>query len=735
MLAAAAATLTMLGAPAVANADKTITTAGPINKLWVGSDLACQVSYAASETYEFYPPEFAPGDCGSFVTVDSTVYAPDLEAHGRSAADDMGEREFFTPVNETLTGSGTGLDPYVITTDVTALGGSIAIQQRTSYVTGQSSYKVDISVRNNAGSPHLIRVYYAGDCYASGSDIGFGFVRPEIKSFGCSQNADNNPAARTIQLVPRSPGSAGVEDRFWRVWERIGDQSDFDNSCLCAESVDNGVGLQWKTSLASSETGSFSLQVAFSESQTAPLTDSDGDALPDAWESGQAASADAENLATLGADPARKDIFVHADWMAGCTPTPGWEQRAIAMFAEQGISLHVDSGPTSINANGQPWGALSRAGQVDFAPVVDLRNGWMQVDAFKDRYFGPSGRRRAFHYVLFAEKLWDVDDAAPNYAGISRGIPDSDVLIANCHMDPPPAGQPATPRADTTYFVHELGHNLGLRHGGFEHFNNKPNYYSLMNYSWAKWALANESRFVPFSKQLYPTIDETHIDEHGGLVSPIAYYCDKGRRLVNRTESMVLTDADFDCDNTYGERDVKANLSGNVTITVDATGKEVKRDDIFETSLLSFNDWSAITFTGGGIVGALSLPLRADVPAIAEITRDEVAAAAVQEAAATKRMAKQIVVVTKTRQLRKPKNRKRSNTVKVTVKSLTGRTIRNAVVTVRGGRYADGRKKLRTDRRGRLTLRVKLTSKKQLQVTAARSGYQRSKLLIPVVKK
>src|SRR6185369_4859250 len=31
--------------------------------------------------------------------------------------------------------------------------------------------------------------------------------------------------------------------------------------------------------------------------------------------------------------------------------------------------------------------------------------------------------------------------------------------------------------------MHELGHNLGLRHGGFEDTNYKPNYLSVMNYA------------------------------------------------------------------------------------------------------------------------------------------------------------------------------------------------------------------------------------------------------------
>ncbi len=33
-------------------------------------------------------------------------------------------------------------------------------------------------------------------------------------------------------------------------------------------------------------------------------------------------------------------------------------------------------------------------------------------------------------------------------------------------------------------FMHELGHTLCLKHGGGDNLNCKPNYYSVMNYTW-----------------------------------------------------------------------------------------------------------------------------------------------------------------------------------------------------------------------------------------------------------
>ena len=44
------------------------------------------------------------------------------------------------------------------------------------------------------------------------------------------------------------------------------------------------------------------------------------------------------------------------------------------------------------------------------------------------------------------------------------------------------SGQATVSVANT--IVHELGHNFGLRHGGFESINYKPNYNSVMNYKY-----------------------------------------------------------------------------------------------------------------------------------------------------------------------------------------------------------------------------------------------------------
>ena len=74
-----------------------------------------------------------------------------------------------------------------------------------------------------------------------------------------------------------------------------------------------------------------------------------------------------------------------------------------------------------------------------------------------------------------------------------RSIPDSDIVIANCK----------TSFAQDVLFVHELGHALGLYHGGNTLRRFKPNYYSAMNYAWAKWAVVKPT-WVPSATACRP---------------------------------------------------------------------------------------------------------------------------------------------------------------------------------------------------------------------------------------
>ncbi len=98
--------------------------------------------------------------------------------------------------------------------------------------------------------------------------------------------------------------------------------------------------------------------------------------------------------------------------------------------------------------------------------------------------------------------------------------------------------------------MHELGHNLGLLHGGYENRNYKPNYFSVMNYMYSgrrglpitsgqvneryffqlKYHITNESVVLDLSDGPYTTtlnidfsdgtsldLDENNLNEYDGI--------------------------------------------------------------------------------------------------------------------------------------------------------------------------------------------------------------------------
>jgi hypothetical protein len=732
-IAAAIVCVLALAAPLAGSADaatyREIESTGPIQSIALGDELSCQVAYVNDIDFEFYPPDTTPGDCGTAIAVNGVLYAPDFESHGRSATWELDGYVPFTPVSQTgVLGTGSAADPYRLTTVVDAGSSGLRISETTSYTTGSNTYRIDISVTNRgSGSPTAV-LYHAGDCYASGSDIGFGFTRTEVSTAGCSQSAQNSPAGRTVQMAPLSAGSQFYEARYDEVWKQIATKAPFPNTCRCGEHIDNGVGLSWALGFEPFGSTVRSLAVSFTESTPpAPGADSDGDALPDNWETGSAPSGGYENLAPLGADPHRKDVFVQLDYMAGCKPPKGWELDAIRVFKEHGIALHVDSGPDSINADGQPWGARSAV-----TKALDKQNDitlWDAFDRLKDTNFVPSNRRRAFHYAALVNEF-NGDDG-----GLSREIPEADFIFTGCSV--PDWLELGLKNYITTVFVHELGHNLGLRHGGGDNTNGKPNYYGIMNYGWTvvggigKDGMPGER--PEYSRSARPQFDENHVDERVPQVLPVAWNCPGHDRFdfeYKYGEGTGLVD--WNCNHVYGEGPYEANLNSTW-----GSSKGI---------LTGFNDWRALRFDGGSVLGDFDLPERPRPPVVHELTLEEFAAAQKARKRSRRESRRQLVVEANRHRLRPG----RVAVLRIRVDVATGkRKAGGATLSVRGARLigapsSQGRPDrrgrvrpnrgdvLRTDRRGRAQLRLLPGKRGDVRIFASKRGFTRGGLVLTV---
>ncbi|HYD02397.1 MAG TPA: hypothetical protein VEB22_14315, partial [Phycisphaerales bacterium] len=251
---------------------------------------------------------------------------------------------------------------------------------------------------------------------------------------------------------------------------------------------------------------------------TAALPDTDQDGIPDVWEQGPIdANCDGVvdlNLAALGADWRHRDLFVEVDSMAGRAPTQATIDRVVAAFAAApahlidnpdglpGIRLHVilDAAHQSI-------------------PLQNFPDDFVQFHQLKSGYFGNAAdlaspnrraildaKKRCFRYCIFGNQYGTTTSS-----GLAELWGDDFMVTLGGFRVP---GGTADQQAGT--FMHELGHTLGLHHGGHEPTNFKPNYHSIMNYTWQL------SSHVPgwtldYSRQVLPTLGELFLLESLGL--------------------------------------------------------------------------------------------------------------------------------------------------------------------------------------------------------------------------
>jgi hypothetical protein len=250
--------------------------------------------------------------------------------------------------------------------------------------------------------------------------------------------------------------------------------------------------------------------------------DDDGDGIPDPSEAAGGTFAGLD-LHAMGARPGQRDLLVEVDWMASADPgvRPRREaiDRVVAVFAAHGIHLHVDAGDLFATGFDPAAHALGQGpSTVPFTSCITMRGvtpGCIgDLHAYKAAYL-ELRRQSVFHYALFGSS-----QNADGSAGSSgRGeIDGNDLVITLGHW---------ALNADTTEdlhtlvnfqagtLLHELGHNLGLLHGGADDVNDKPNYLSVMNYVYQLYGLPDPAARTAGDRYLY---DRLGIGTECGLV-------------------------------------------------------------------------------------------------------------------------------------------------------------------------------------------------------------------------
>jgi hypothetical protein len=329
--------------------------------------------------------------------------------------------------------------------------------------------------------------------------------------------------------------------------------------------------------------------VSTSDTGTDPNdSDTDDDSIQDGDE--VLGTLDGLDLPGLGVSPLIKTILVEYDWFDDSghshRPTAQMMDSLIAAFDREGIQLINDYGQSSAPFDG--GNLISDAdGDVD-----GFGSEWA---AYKAANFA-SNRNGYFHYAMHPHSY---------NSGGSSGLAEvgGDDLI-NATL-----GWSDDYQQVSGTIMHELGHNLGLRHGGNEAQNYKPNYNSVMNYQY-QFSGVDTNCTIPgngllnYSNGTRPSLDEDNLSEADGICEDTA--------PVN---ALLGTDWNYDGDmddtfvnSSWGNIDMRWSDDGD---SDDAWGGTACNDvglwcsytfstnyDADLTVLTDHDDWENLVFTG-----------------------------------------------------------------------------------------------------------------------------------------
>jgi peptidoglycan hydrolase-like protein with peptidoglycan-binding domain len=268
----------------------------------------------------------------------------------------------------------------------------------------------------------------------------------------------------------------------------------------------------------SADQGLFGAPTPQAASTNINLNDTDNDDLLDVWET---TGMDLDNngvveldLKKLGADPNHKDIFVEVDFMQLHRPFNQSLDNVTSSFANAPVT--------------NPDGTNGIRLHIEVDEELPHRNDTSKDDLvlIKASNFGTAAQRAdpaailakslVYHYALFAHG----QPGTPS-SGLSNGIISMEFMITLSTrgqiflVKGHPVGTVAQQEGT---FMHELGHNLGLNHGGNDTINCKPNYLSVMTHD---RQLTNflSNRPLDYSRSELNRLSEGLLNENGG-VSP-----------------------------------------------------------------------------------------------------------------------------------------------------------------------------------------------------------------------
>jgi hypothetical protein len=390
-------------------------------------------------------------------------------------------------------------------------------------------------------------------------------VGAKIRTNGVAQPAFFSRLLRNQNMNAADPSTLGYPVfHYATVWCVLSDQPPGTDVTVSVENLD----------------GAVSNNLTYRIAATMAELDSDGDGLSDEWETkGYDADGDGTvdvDLPVLGANPLRKDMFIEVDWMSAAAPNPAIWAAVTDAFenapilnsdGSQGIAAHIDRGAGTGGGGGDLISYADAIRYDNLSPIAGLT--YTNFYTVKQNNFD-ADRLNIYRYCVFA---WDSGHSTGS-SGRAEAILANDffVSLGSWGAD----GQ----RADfqTGTFMHDLGHTLNLRHGGFENTNSKDNYNSIMQYG-NDWTTCNGQN-NKFSPSQFGGIDV----DCNMLDCDAVYTYSQGQRAdldENNLDENVGV-----CDNVSRDWNGNGSVEAGVSVNLDASGAL--------TVIRDYADWANI---------------------------------------------------------------------------------------------------------------------------------------------
>lgn len=233
------------------------------------------------------------------------------------------------------------------------------------------------------------------------------------------------------------------------------------------------------------------------------------------------------DLPGLGVNPRKKDILVEYDWINDASecaphshqPTQAMMDLVSAMFAASPVTN--PDGTTGIHmVQDFGQGGLFGGGNVVLGANTIIAGTPLdpEFQGYKAANFA-TNRQNYFHYFVIGHRFLS-SSGGTGYSGVGELFGDDAIVTLYCYYS-------------NAYWVastiaHELGHNLGLHHGGSsaDACNDKPNYNSIMNYRYSFSGVdldcnVSGDGVMDYSRGTRITLNENNLNEAQGICGPI----------------------------------------------------------------------------------------------------------------------------------------------------------------------------------------------------------------------